>query len=68
MPTPNTDSAPYFKGTQVEDFLDALEAHADNARLTHSSLPPYVPRYCSDKIRTLIKRHNVWVGNDWAAA
>ena len=68
MPTPNTDNAPYFRGTRVEDFLDALENHADNARLPYTALPTYVPRYCSDSIRQLIRRHAVWTGNDWMAA
>jgi hypothetical protein len=68
MPTPGTDNAPYFKGTRVEDFLDSLENHADNARLSHTYLPAYVPRYCSDKIRQMIRRHAVWSGTDWAAA
>jgi hypothetical protein len=68
MPTPGTDNTPYFKGTRVEDFLDALENHADNARLSHTYLPAYVPRYCSDKIRQMIRRHAVWSGTDWASA
>ena len=68
MPTPNTDNAPYFRGVRVEDFLDSLENHADNARLSYTALPTYVPRYCSDNIRQLIRRHAVWTGSDWAAA
>jgi hypothetical protein len=68
MPTPNTDNAPYFRGSRVDDFLDALETHADNAKIPHSSLPAYVPRYCSDSIRQMIRRHSVWSGGDWAAA
>ena len=50
MPMPGTDNAPYFKGTRVEDFLDSLKNHADNAQLSHTYLPAYVPHYCSDKI------------------
>ncbi|KAF8231480.1 hypothetical protein L208DRAFT_1276882 [Tricholoma matsutake] len=68
MPTPCTDNMPYFKGTHIEDFLDALENHADNARLSHTYLPTYIPCYCSDKIRQMIRRHAIWSGTDWAAA
>jgi hypothetical protein len=68
MPTPNTDNAPYFRGTHVKDFLNALENHADNAQLSYKALPGYVPRYCNDSIRQLIRRHAVWAGSDWDAA
>jgi Protein of unknown function (DUF668) len=68
MPMPGTKHAPFFKGRRVEDFLDVLEEHADNARLPHSALPKWVPRYCSDRIRQPICRHTVWTGSDWAAA
>jgi hypothetical protein len=68
MPTPNTDNAPYFKGTCVDDFLDALENHADNTHIPYASLPTYVPRYCSDSIRQLIRQHAVWMGSDWSTA
>lgn len=68
MPTPGTKHAPCFKGRRVEDFLDALENHADNAQLPHSALLKWVPRYCSDRVRQLSRRHAVWAGDNWAAA
>jgi hypothetical protein len=64
MPTLNTDNAPYFKGTRVDDLLDTLKNHADNAHIPYASLPAYVPRYCSDGIHQLIRQHAVWTGSD----
>ena len=68
MLTPNTDNVPYFRGTWIKDFLDALENHADNARLSYTTLLAYVSHYCSDSIHQLIHRHVVWTGSDWAVA
>ncbi|KAF8055958.1 hypothetical protein FPV67DRAFT_1678906 [Lyophyllum atratum] len=67
MPTPRTPSAPYFKGRRVQDFLDTLEAYADNAGVEHSLLPGYVLRYCHERVRQVLEQSAVFSGNDWAA-
>lgn len=67
MPTPGTKQAPCFKGRRVQDFLDDLETHADNARLPYTSLSAFIPRYCCDKVWRLIRRSSVWTKNDWTA-
>ena len=65
MPTPGTPGAPKFKGKHVSDFLDALEQHADSARVPHSLLPGYVLRYCHAKVRMVIGASSLLSGDDW---
>ena len=65
MPTPGTPGAPKFKGKHVSDFLDALEQHADSARVPHSLLPGYVLRYCHSKVRLVIGASSHLSGDDW---
>jgi len=65
MPTPGTPSAPKFRGKHVSDFLDALEQHADSARVSHSLLPGYVLRYCHSKVRLVIGASALLSGDDW---
>ena len=65
MPTPGTPGAPKFKGKHVSDFLDALEQHADSARVPHSLLPGYVLRYCHTKVRMVIGASALLTGDDW---
>lgn len=68
MPTPGTSSAPLFKGKRVEDFLDSLEQHADNARIDHNHLPPYILRYCHTKVCKVISGSALLSGDDWVKA
>lgn len=65
MPTPGTPGAPKFKGKHISDFLDALEQHADSARVPHSLLPGYVLRYCHSKVRLVIGASSLLSGDDW---
>jgi hypothetical protein len=67
MPTPGTPGAPKFKGKHVSDFLDALEQHADSARVSHTLLPGYVLRYCHSKVRMVIGSSLLLSGDDWVA-
>jgi hypothetical protein len=67
MPTPGTPGAPKFKGKRVSDFLDALEQHADSARVSHTLLPGYVLRYCHSKVRMVIGSSLLLSGDDWVA-
>jgi len=67
MPTPGTPGAPKFKGKRVSDFLDALEQHADSARVSHMLLPGYVLRYCHSKVQMVIGSSLLLSGDDWVA-
>ena len=65
MPTPGMPGTPKFKGRHVSDFLDALEQHADSARVPHSLLPGYVLRYCHAKVQMVIGVSSLLSGDDW---
>lgn len=67
MLTPGMPGAPKFKGKHVSDFLDALEQHADSARVPHSLLPGYVLRYCHLKVRMVIGASALLTGDDWVS-
>ena len=65
MPTPGMPGTPKFKGKHVSDLLDALEQHADSARVPHSLLPGYVLRYCHSKVQMVIGASLLLSGDDW---
>ncbi|GLB40078.1 hypothetical protein LshimejAT787_0705880 [Lyophyllum shimeji] len=67
MPTAGTPNAPFFKGKGIQDFLDSLEQHADQARINHDRLPQYILRYCHPRVRKVIEGEPLWAGSDWAS-
>lgn len=67
MPNSNSRVAPFFKGRRVSDFLDSLELAGDAAGLARSALPPLVLRYCSTKVRQVLKNAPALNATDWTA-
>jgi len=67
MLMPGTSATPLFKGKCVNDFLDSLEQHADNAWIPHNQLPAYIFRYCHTKVCKIINRSTLLSGDDWVA-
>ena len=68
MLMPGSPNAPYFKGEQVTDFLDSLEAHGKAANVPLNDLPGYVLRYVHRKVRHIIESAPCWTTQDWMAA
>ena len=66
MPMPGSPNAPLFRGEQVTDFLDSLEAHVDTANVPHGDLLGYVLCYCHQRVQQIIKGAEHWSQNNWA--
>ncbi|KAF8070491.1 hypothetical protein FPV67DRAFT_1448240 [Lyophyllum atratum] len=66
MPLPGSSNAPKFKGKDVKDFLDLLESYANQSGLHYTSLPQYVERYCTSKVKRVLEGNTLWAGTDWA--
>ena len=68
MPIPGSPNAPFFKGKNVTDFLDTLEALASTSQVLLDDLPHYVLRYCHRRVRDVVEFAPCWTQNDWPAA
>ncbi|OMJ29539.1 Transposon Tf2-9 polyprotein [Smittium culicis] len=65
MPKPNSPSAPYFDGTEVDEFVNQMKKLAMKSNIGTKKLAKIIPNYCSKTIATSIRTSLFYKLSKW---
>ncbi|OMJ20637.1 Transposon Tf2-6 polyprotein [Smittium culicis] len=65
MPKPNSPSAPYFDGTEVDEFVNHMKKLAIKSNIGTKKLAKIIPNYCSKTIATSIRTSLFYKLSKW---